>query len=75
MSAHDDDVKEELPSSASLAAGIVRDEEEAGEENGHVGNGEEMKVEEEEEEKVETPTKSISLMKGSFDDTNTQLAL
>ena len=75
ISADEDDVKEEAPpSSASSAAGIVRDEE-ADAENGHdVGNGEEMKVEDDVEEEVVTPTKSISLMKGSFDDTNTQLA-
>ena len=76
MSAHEDDVKEGAPppSSASLAAGIVRDEEEADAENDHVENGEEMKVEDDVEEEVITPTKSISLMKGSFDDANTQLA-
>ena len=75
VSAHeDDDAKDEAPSSASLAAGIVRDEEEADGEIDHVGNGEEMKVEDDEEEEVISPTKSISLMKGSFDDTNTQLA-
>ena len=75
MSAHEDD-KEEAPppSSASLAAGIVRDEEEADAENDHVGNGEEMKVEDDVEEEVISPIKSTSLMKGSFDDTNTQLA-
>ena len=73
VSAHEDDVKDEAPSSASLAAGIVRDEEAAGEENDYVGNGEEMKVEDDAEEEV-SPTKSISLMKGSFDDANTQLA-
>jgi len=77
VSAHeDDDVKDEAPppSSASLAAGIVRDEEAAGaEQNDHVGNGEEMKVEDDAEEEVISPTKSISLMKGSFDDANTQL--
>ena len=75
ISADEDDVKEEAPpSSASSAAGIVRDEEEAGAENDHVGNEEEMKVEDGVEEEVITPTKSISLMKGSFDDTNTRLA-
>ena len=75
VSAHEeDDVKEAPPpSSASLAAGIVRDEE-ADAENDHVVGGEEMKVEDDVEEEVVTPTKSISLMKGSFDDTNTQLA-
>ena len=76
VSAHeDDDVKDEAPppSSASHAAEIVRDEE-AGKENDHdVGNEEEMKVEDDEVEVV-TPIKSVSLMKGSFDDTNTQLA-
>ena len=76
MSAHEEDDKEEAPppSSASLAAGIVRDEEAADAENGHVENGEEMKVEDDVEEEVITPTKSVSLMKGSFDDTNTQVA-
>ena len=74
VSAHEDDVKEGAPSSASLAAGIVRDEEAAGaEQNDHVGNGEEMKVEDDAEEEVISPTKSISLMKGSLDDANTQL--
>ena len=73
VSAHEDDVKDEAPSSASLAAGIVRDEE-ADAETGHdVANGEEMKVEDDAEEEVISPTKSISLMKGSFDDANTQL--
>lgn len=47
--------------STSSAAGIVRDEEEAGAENDHVGNEEEMKVEDDVEEEVITPTKSYDV--------------